>query len=431
MNKKLGYVLISSILIIAVVVFVMSRASASGYITGKVIDNSTLQPIKGAIVTINDYIVETDEKGIFKIKTAAQKVSVRAYGYSRTEQLITAPPLLISPFYSTSLTIKLAPFTPKALYLSFYGAGSKTLRESALRLIDTTELNALVIDVKGDKGMIPYKSSVLIASQIGAQKIITVKDIKGLLKTFKDKGIYTIARIVTFKDNLLAEARPDLAIKTAGGQIWRDKERLAWVDPSKKEVWDYNLGIAVEAAQNGFDEIQFDYVRFPDTKGLSFSVENTEVNRVNAISGFLTEAKKKLTPYNVFLSADLFGYVTWNLNDTFIGQKLENLVPILDYFSPMLYPSGFQFGIPGYRVPVSHSYEIIYLTLKRGQERTHLQPVRFRPWLQAFKDYAFDRRQFTGKEIKEQIDAAEKFGSHGWMLWNPRNIYTADGLKKG
>ena len=431
MNKKLGYVLISSILIIAVVVFVMSRASASGYITGKVIDNSTLQPIKGAIVTINDYIVETDEKGIFRIKTAAQKVSVRAYGYSRTEQLITEPPLLISPFYSTSLTIKLAPFTPKALYLSFYGAGSKTLREAALLLIDTTELNALVIDVKGDKGMIPYKSSVPLASQIGAQKIITVKDIKGLLKTFRDKGIYTIARIVTFKDNLLAEARPDLAIKTTGGQIWRDKERLAWVDPSKKEVWDYNLGIAVEAAQNGFDEIQFDYVRFPDTKGLSFSVENTEENRVNAISGFLTEAKKKLTPYNVFLSADLFGYVTWNLNDTFIGQKLENLVPILDYFSPMLYPSGFQFGIPGYRVPVSHSYEIIYLTLKRGQERTRLQPVRFRPWLQAFKDYAFDRRQFTGKEIKEQIDAAEKFGSHGWMLWNPRNIYTADGLKKG
>ena len=431
MNKKLGYVLISSIFIIAVVVFVMSRASASGYITGKVIDNSTLQPIKGAIVTINDYIVETDEKGIFKIKTAAQKVSVRAYGYSRTEQLITEPPLLISPFYSTSLTIKLAPFTPKALYLSFYGAGSKTLREAALQLIVTTELNALVIDVKGDMGMIPYKSSVPLASQIGAQKIITVKDIKGLLKTFKDKGIYTIARIVTFKDNLLAEARPDLAIKTAGGQIWRDKERLAWVDPSKKDVWDYNLDIAVEAAQNGFDEIQFDYVRFPDTKGLSFSVENTEGNRVNAISGFLTEAKKKLTPYNVFLSADLFGYVTWNLNDTFIGQKLENLVPILDYFSPMLYPSGFQFGIPGYRIPVSHSYEIIYLTLKRGQERTRLQPVRFRPWLQAFKDYAFDRRQFTGKEIKEQIDAAEKFGSHGWMLWNPRNIYTADGLKKG
>jgi hypothetical protein len=329
------------------------------------------------------------------------------------------------------MTIKLVPFKPKALYLSFYGAGSKVIRDSALRLIENTELNALVIDVKGDKGMIPYKSSVPLASQIGAQKIITVKDIKGLIKSFKDKGIYTIARIVVFKDNLLAEARPDLAIRTAGGQIWRDREKLSWVNPSRKEVWDYNVSIAVEAAQNGFDEIQFDYVRFPDTKGLVFSMENTEVNRVNAISGFLMEARKKLAPYNTFLAADIFGYVSWNLNDTFIGQKLENLVPVIDYFSPMLYPSGFQFGIPGYRIPVSHSYEIIYLTLKRAQERTHIQSTRFRPWIQAFRDYSFDRRQFTGKEIRDQIDAAEKFGSHGWMLWNPRNIYTSDGLKKG
>ena len=431
MNKKLIRVTILTVFIIAILLLVMAHASLTGYITGRVIDNITFQPIKGALVTLNDGVMETDEKGMFKIKSSGEKVAVRAYGYLRTEQTVTSTPLLISPFYTSPITIKLVPFKPKALYLSFYGAGSKVIRDSALRLIENTELNALVIDVKGDKGMIPYKSSVPLASQIGAQKIITVKDIKGLIKSFKDRGIYTIARIVVFKDNLLAEARPDLAIRTAGGQIWRDREKLSWVNPSKKEVWDYNISIAVEAAQNGFDEIQFDYVRFPDTKGLVFSMENTEVNRVNAISGFLMEAKKRLAPYNTFLAADIFGYVSWNLNDTFIGQKLENLVPILDYLSPMLYPSGFQFGIPGYRIPVSHPYEIIYLTLKRAQERTHIQSTRFRPWIQAFRDYSFDRRQFTGKEIRDQIDAAEKFGSHGWMLWNPRNIYTSDGLKKG
>ena len=431
MNKKLIRVTILTVFIITILLLVMAHASLTGYITGRVIDNVTFQPIKGAVVTLNDGIMETDEKGMFKIKSSGQTVAVRAYGYLRTEQTVTSTPLLISPFYTSPMTIKLVPFKPKALYLSFYGAGSKVIRDSALRLIENTELNALVIDVKGDKGMIPYKSSVPLASQIGAQKIITVKDIKGLIKSFKDKGIYTIARIVVFKDNLLAEARPDLAIRTAGGQIWRDREKLSWVNPSKKEVWDYNISIAVEAAQNGFDEIQFDYVRFPDTKGLVFSMENTEVNRVNAISGFLMEAKKRLAPYNTFLAADIFGYVSWNLNDTFIGQKLENLVPVLDYLSPMLYPSGFQFGIPGYRIPVSHPYEIIYLTLKRAQERTHIQSTRFRPWIQAFRDYSFDRRQFTGKEIRDQIDAAEKFGSHGWMLWNPRNIYTSDGLKKG
>jgi hypothetical protein len=253
---------------------------------------------------------------------------------------------------------------------------------------------------------------------------------RGLVKSLKDKGVYTIARIVVFKDDLLAVARPDLAVKTGNGAIWRDREKLAWVDPSKKEVWDYNISIAVEAAQIGFDEIQFDYVRFPDKPGLIFSMQNTEENRVGAIASFLKEARRKLMPYNVFLAADVFGYVSWNLNDTMIGQKLESLSPVLDYLSPMLYPSGFHFGIPGYRIPVAHPYEIVSLTLKRGRERTRLPAVRFRPWIQAFRDYSFDKRHFTGKEIRAQIDAAEEFGSDGWMLWNPHNVYTAEGLKE-
>ena len=142
------------------------------------------------------------------------------------------------------------------------------------------------------------------------------------------------------------------------------------------------------------------------------------------------EARKRLVPFNVFLSADIFGYVLWNLNDTNIGQKIEDLLVHLDYIAPMLYPSGFHVGIPGYRNPVANTHEIIYLTLKRAAERTKLPPVRFRPWLQAFKDYAFDRRQFKEKEIRDQIHGAERFGSHGWMLWNPRNVYSEEGLKK-
>ena len=166
---------------------------------------------------------------------------------------------------------------------------------------------------------------------------------KGLIKSLKEKGIYTIARIVVFKDNLLAFAQPELAIKAPGGAIWLDKERLASVDPSRKAVWEYNIDIAEEAARLGFDEIQFDYVRFPDAVGVAFSVPNTEENRVNSVTGFLKEARRRLAPYNVFLAADLFGYISWNLNDTLIGQRLEDVAPILDYQCPMLYPSGFQF----------------------------------------------------------------------------------------
>jgi hypothetical protein len=201
------------------------------------------------------------------------------------------------------------------------------------------------------------------------------------------------------------------------------------VDPFNREVWDYNINIAIEAAKHGFDEIQFDYVRFPDALGLRFSMPNTEENRVKAITGFLVEARRRLIPHNVFLSADIFGYVCWNRNDTDIGQRLEDLAPHLDYICPMLYPSGFQYGIPGYRNPVANAYEIIYLSLKRAQERTGLPSYRFRPWLQAFRDYAFDRRYFNGKEIMGEVKAAEGFGSHGWMLWNPRNNYSSAGLK--
>ncbi len=391
---------------------------------GRVVDLFTKKPVGGALVMLNNDVERTNEDGIFYTKATGEKVGIRAHGYVSTKQVITVP-LSTAP-----QEIKLVPINPKALYLSFYGIGDRGLRESARRLIEETELNALVVDVKGDRGMIPYKSSIPLASEVGGQQIITVRDMNGLMRSLKEKGIYTIARIVVFKDNPLAQKIPDLAVKAQNGQVWHDRENLAWVDPFKKEVWDYNIQIAIEAAQIGFDEIQFDYLRFPDASGLRFSMPSTEENRVKAISGFLKEAKERLMPYNVFLSADIFGYVCWNLNDTEIGQRLEDLATHVDYLCPMLYPSGFQYGIPGYRIPVAHPYEIVYLSLKRAQERTRLPSIRFRPWLQAFRDYAFDRRYFKGKELQDQINAVREFGSQGWMLWNPQNNYFEDGLKK-
>jgi hypothetical protein len=411
------------LMVLFVTLFLLIPAYAMAYTTGRVVDFFTGKPVKDAFVTSNNDVVLTDENGIFTVNAALSKVGVRAPGYGRTEQIVI-------PLNGVPQEIKLIPFTPKALYLSFFGIGDRSLRESAIKLIQQTELNTLAIDVKGDRGMIPYKSSIPLVAEVGAQRTITVKEMAPLMRSLKAKGIYTIARIVVFKDNPLATARPDWAVKTPGGETWRDRENLAWVDPFNKEVWDYNINIAVEAAQYGFDEIQFDYVRFPDASGLQFSMPNTEENRVKAVSGFLMEARRRLIPYNVFLSADIFGYVCWNLNDTKIGQRLEDLVAHLDYICPMLYPSGFQFGIPGYRNPVANPYEIVYLSLKRARERTNLPSHRFRPWLQAFRDYAFDRRYFNDKEIMGEVKGAEGFGSHGWMLWNPRNTYSSAGLKK-
>ena len=406
-----------------VILFLSIPVCTMAYTAGRVVDFFTGKPVNGAFVTLNNNLVLTDGKGSFVVNSGLNKLAVRAPGYGRSEQVII-------PLGSKPQGVKLIPLTPKALYLSFYGIGDRGIRESAVKLIQETELNTLVIDLKGDRGMIPYKSSIPLASEVGAQRIITVREMSDLMRTLKGKGIYTIARIVVFKDNLLAMARPDWAVKTQSGEIWHDRENLAWVDPMNKEGWNYNIKIAIEAAQYGFDEIQFDYLRFPDASGLRFSMDNTEENRVKAISGFLMEARRRLIPYNVFLSADIFGYVCWNLNDTNIGQRLEDLAPHVDYICPMLYPSGFQYGIPGYRNPVANPFEIIYLSLKRAQERTNLPSHRFRPWLQAFRDYAFDRRYFNDKEILGEIKAAEGFSSHGWMLWNPRNNYSSGGLKK-
>jgi len=399
------------------------RPSPGRAYTGIIEDSADGRPIEDAIVTLKDIVTRTDHDGKFQIDGDGHTVGIRAYGHQRMS-------IATDELKAPAKKIALAPLRPKALYLSFYGIGSSRLRNAALDLIDTSELNAVVIDVKGDRGMIAFKSDVPLAATAHSNELRTIPDAKALIHGLHRKNMYAIARIVVFKDDPLATARPDLAVKRASGALFRDRERLAWTDPFNTEVWDYNISIAVEAAQIGFDEIQFDYVRFPDAPGLKFSKPTSLKSRIGAICDFLGEARRRLAPYNVFLAADIFGYVTWNLDDTHIGQRLEELAPIVDYISPMLYPSCFQFGIPGYRDPLAHPYEIVFLSLQNARERG-IPSIRFRPWLQAFRDYAFDRREFTGIQIRQQITAAEKFGSDGWMLWNPRNQYTPAGLNVG
>lgn len=390
---------------------------------GRVLDATTGNPIGDALVTVGNTVSRTDREGAFRTAGTGETLAVRAVGYRRAA-------LPAADLAGRSTTLRLLPLNAKALYLSVYGIGNRGLRTAALKLIRETELNALVIDVKGDKGLIPFKTTLPLALETGAHAVTTVRDMPELMQSLRGRGIYLIARIVVFKDTPLALARPGWAIRTRGGEIWRDREGLAWVDPFQKDAWSHTIDIAVEAARIGFDEIQFDYIRFPDTGGLVYSQPSAEAPRVRAISGFLAAARSALVPYNVFLSADVFGYVLWNSNDTAIGQKLEALPDLLDYLSPMLYPTTFQFGIPGHRFPVEEPYAIVSKSLQNARLRLGLSPLRFRPWLQAFRDYAFDRRRFGGGQIRDQIKAAEDFGSSGWMLWNPRNQYAADGIPK-
>jgi hypothetical protein len=389
-------------------------APAQAY-SGKVVDAKTQEPIVGALITLGDKQVSTDEEGAFRLEGTGETIKLRAPGYARRE-LATAS--LSNPHTDIALT----PFKVKALYLTVYGIASKKLRTAALEAIAANQMNALVIDVKGDRGFIPFKVDIPLAEQIGAQKTILVKDMPALMASLKEKGLYLIARIVVFKDDPLAGAKPQWAVRSKGA-IFRDREKLRWVDPFRREIWDYNIAIAKVAAELGFDEVQFDYVRFPDKRGTGFSKPANEDSRTEAITGFLEAAHQALVPYNVMVAADIFGYVCWNTNDTDIGQKVDRALKAVDVVCPMLYPSGYQFGIPNYRNPVKHPFEIVYLSLKRAQERTNASPRRFRPWLQAFRDYAFRGGDFKEERMRIQIKAADKFGSSGWMFWNPRNIY--------
>lgn len=340
------------------------------------------------------------------------------------------------PIYSTHTKIGSTGYI-KGLYITYYGLASASHRAHVQDLLETTELNAIVMDVKGDRGYIPYTSTVQLAVEIGASRRAVIKDWEAWMAWFHERDIYTIARIVVFKDEPLSSAHPEWAVIDAETEAaWRDRENLGWADPMREEVWDYNIALAVEAAQKGFDEIQLDYVRFPSDgaiKHATFADENTQENRVAAITGFLARAREALEPYDVKLAVDVFGYTTWRTDDMGIGQQIEAMAPYLDVLSPMLYPSTFGGGLPRlpeYKDAVAFPYEIVNKsTFKAAQRLQAVNPnLEVRPWIQDFPDYAFDRRVYTPDEIRLQMEGARQAGARGWMLWDPRVKYTPQAL---
>jgi hypothetical protein len=393
-------------------------------VEGRVVDADG-KPLRHASVHAGALLALTDAEGRFSIGPLGQDRAalVKLPGYARQRLTLEG----------AASTVTLKPQVIKAAYLTYYGIADKGIRERVFDLLDRTELNAVVIDVKGDRGLIPYRTQVPAALEAGALGPVIMKDFDKILADLKSRNVYTIARIVAFKENVLAAARPELAvIDTRTGKAWIDNEKLAWVDPTREEVWDYLIAVAKEVAEKGFDEIQFDYVRFPTDGKLSaakYSKPITPQVRIETIAAFLAKARKELGPTGVFLAADIFGYTAFNDNDTDIGQRIEDLAPHVDYLSPMVYPSGYHLGIPGYRNPVSHSYEIVRESIRLTRKRTEGLPVQIRPWLQDFRDYAFDKRIFGVTEIRDQMRGADEAGGAGWMLWNPRNDYTAAALR--
>jgi hypothetical protein len=315
----------------------------------------------------------------------------------------------------------------RGIYVTQYIVAHRAAFERLLDLVERTELNAMVINAKDDDGRITFAVDHPVALAAGAATT-TLGDIRPLLADLEQRGIYTIARVVTFKDSLAAGAFPEMAVRHAEGGIWRDFAGAAWLDPYNRAAWDYNVAIAKAAARVGFKEIQFDYVRFPSDGYLSTAVypARDERERARAIAGFLAYAREELRPYGVWVSADIFGLVTAVRDDMGIGQILEEVAAAVDYLCPMLYPSHYTPGNLGVPNPNAMPYETVYRSLLGAAERLAEFPdVIVRPWLQ---DFSLGHR-YGPEEVRNQIQAVYDAGYREWMLWNAANIYTEGALR--
>ncbi len=324
------------------------------------------------------------------------------------------------------------PKTVRAVYFTSWSAGNYYRVESLINTAEKTDINAVVIDIKDYTGQIGYKSNLAEAEEYGAV-VRKIYNIEALLEKFHEKGIYVIGRITVFQDPVLASARSDLAIKSKsklaslGGfsSLWLDRSRLFWLDPSSREVWDYNINIAREAVEFGFDEINFDYVRFPsdgDLSDMSFPLWKGERSKREVIKEFFSYLRENLK--DVKISADLFGLASVNYDDLGIGQVIEDAFLYFDFVCPMMYPSHYATGFLGFENPAEHPYQVVNHSTKKAFERLERTEGNssIRPWLQDFNMGAI----YTSSEVESQVRAIkEALGEDykGYMLWNPSNYY--------
>lgn len=322
----------------------------------------------------------------------------------------------------------------KGIHVTSWIAGDRRYLPDMIKLINETELNTIVIDLKESDGRIAYDADVPLARSSGSiQK--RIRNLDAVMEECKRHNIYKVARIVLFKDTYLAEKRPDLAIMNKATKgIWRDYKGEAFTNPYSKEVWDYNLRLAEDAASRGFDEIQFDYVRFPSDgllRDISYPDGHNEDKAVSLISSFVEEADRRLSPYNVKLSVDVFGLTTLR-DDVGIGQNFKQLIDRVDYISPMVYPSHYWKGAYGYKNPNNAPYDIIKLSLRdairKSVDQSQGEAVikeKIRPWLQ---DFTLGYPSYGAAEVRAQIKAANDLGIKEWLLWNPSVRYTKNAL---
>lgn len=319
----------------------------------------------------------------------------------------------------------------KGIYVTAHSAGGERMK-SLLNLIDTTELNSMVIDIKDDNGYITYMTDNEQLKKSGTPKPY-IRDIHKLMDTLKEHNVYPIARVVVFKDTVTAKKHPEWSFRRADGSVWANNKKESFVNPYKREVWEYNVAIAKEAAKLGFKEVQFDYVRFPEgfeKRADSLQYDKNEKSRVDTVTEFVQYAKQELAPLGIRVSVDIFGYAASVPAAEGIGQDFVKISENVDVICPMVYPSHYTTGWFGAKEPDLEPYQVI----KGSMIDTHkkLDPVEdkkpiIRPWIQDFTASWLGKGHYTkyGKhELEEQLRALKDTGIEEFLLWNANNRYT-------
>lgn len=383
---------------------------------GSVTDATTGQPISGTLVYLGNTIVATNARGAYRLENVPPqaKLMFKAAGY---------PKIQVTVNNTSRYDVALTPFIVKGVRVPF--AASMEQVRDLFALVAKTELNALVVDVKSERGRIAWESSVPLAKQIGAYSTLGI-DLTEVIEYCRVHQVYCIARLPVFQDTLLATQRPAQAVRYPNGTVFVENGGTAWLNPFVQENWNYVIALAKEIAAMGFDEVQFDYVRFPGMAGnFAWGTEYNEGTRVATIAGFLARAQKELRPTGVFISADVFGLTTATDDDQHTGQRLRDLGPYVDYLCPMVYPDtwvnaamlltrGLQ--IKNCTEAIQCPYEVVAHSYQRAIEKTS---AKVRLWIQAYPG----RGNFGVTQYRLQKKAAMDVGSWGWMFWSASGTY--------
>lgn len=334
------------------------------------------------------------------------------------------------PINQTPISHINTPEKVKALYMSSWVAGSENFRNSLVKIVDQTELNAVVIDIKDSTGRIGFAIDDPYIKEIGSVEN-RIKNIRSLTNLLHSKGIYIIGRVSVFQDPYLTNLKPEWAIKRmSDGKVWKDRKGLSFLDPTNKEVHKYILTIALDSYNEGFDEINFDYIRYPsdgDMKDINYNLAQgkTRSDNLEEFFKYLSQEIKKAG--DIPISADVFGLTTEAKDDMGIGQVWEKIIPHFDFICPMVYPSHYPAGHAGYKNPALYPYEVISRALQGANTKTKAigeNTDKIRPWLQDFDLGA----TYTKDLVRAQMKATYDNGLDSWMLWDPSNKYTPSAL---